>query len=56
MLLALPSAAVVNVLLRYAHERYRQSHLYAGEGTAIVLDSHDKGVIVETSHRDHDQK
>ena len=37
MLLALPVAAVVNVLLRYAQERYRQSRLYAGEGPAIVL-------------------
>jgi len=38
MLLALPVAAVSNVLLRYAHQRYRQSELYAGEKPAIVLD------------------
>ena len=38
MLLALPVAAVTNVLLRYAHERYTHSHLYAGERPAIVLD------------------
>jgi predicted PurR-regulated permease PerM len=31
MLLALPIAAVTNVLLRYAHERYTHSRLYAGE-------------------------
>lgn len=31
MLLALPVAAVVNVLLRYARERYRHSRLYVGE-------------------------
>ncbi|MFN3702375.1 AI-2E family transporter [Thermomonas sp.] len=31
MLLALPVAAVANVLLRYAHERYRHSRLYAGD-------------------------
>ena len=31
MLLALPVAAVANVLLRYAQERYRHSELYAGE-------------------------
>ena len=31
MLLALPVAAVANVLLRYAHERYTNSRLYAGE-------------------------
>jgi len=30
MLLALPVAAVVNVLLRYAQERYRHSRLYVG--------------------------
>lgn len=39
MLLGLPMAAVVNVLLRYAHERYTQSQLYAGEQPKIVLDS-----------------
>ena len=31
MLLALPVAAVANVLLRYAQDRYRHSELYAGE-------------------------
>ena len=30
MLLALPVAAIANVLLRYAHERYTHSRLYAG--------------------------
>ncbi|HSD16005.1 MAG TPA: AI-2E family transporter [Thermomonas sp.] len=39
MLLALPVAAVVNVLLRYAEERYRQSRLYAGDGPTIVVGS-----------------
>ena len=39
MLLGLPLAAVVNVLLRYAHERYTQSHLYAGAHPKIVLDA-----------------
>ena len=38
MLLALPVAAVVNVLLRYAHERYTQSKLYAGDRPVILLD------------------
>lgn len=48
MLLALPLAAVVNVLLRYAHERYTHSHLYAGDHTPIVLDSYmDKSLVVE---------
>ncbi|KAF1055278.1 MAG: putative transport protein [Stenotrophomonas maltophilia] len=40
MLLALPVAAVSNVLLRYAHQRYRQSDLYVGEKTPIVLDAY----------------
>ncbi len=31
MLIALPAAAVVNVLLRFAHERYTASRFYAGE-------------------------
>lgn len=38
MLLALPIAAVVNVLLRYAHERYTHSQLYAGEQSLVLLD------------------
>ena len=33
----LPVAAVANVLLRYAHERYTASSLYAGEQPRIVL-------------------
>ena len=37
MLLALPVAAVANVLLRYAQDRYRHSRLYAGEAPVIVL-------------------
>jgi predicted PurR-regulated permease PerM len=52
MLLALPVAAIANVLLRYAHDRYLHSRLYAGapehgepvEGVVIgdVID-HDAG-------------
>ncbi|HEY4582332.1 MAG TPA: AI-2E family transporter [Lysobacter sp.] len=38
MLLALPVAAVSNVLLRYAQERYRASRLYGAEEPVIVLD------------------
>ncbi len=57
MLLALPMAAVVNVLLRFAHERYTQSHLYAGERPTIVLDNFlDKQVIVDVSPKDNDEK
>ncbi|KAF1684858.1 AI-2E family transporter [Pseudoxanthomonas broegbernensis] len=40
MLMALPVAAVANVLLRFASERYRQSDLYTGEQIPIVLDSY----------------
>ncbi|MBB4132494.1 MULTISPECIES: AI-2E family transporter [unclassified Xanthomonas] len=42
MLLALPVAAVANVLLRYAHEQYTRSDLYAGERSGIVLQSNDE--------------
>ncbi|MGO4261269.1 AI-2E family transporter [Lysobacter sp. TAB13] len=38
MLLALPIAAVANVLLRYAQERYTHSRLYAGDHPSILLD------------------
>ena len=57
MLLALPMAAVVNVLLRYAHERYTQSHLYAGEQPTIVLDTYvDKNIVIETAPKVSDEK
>jgi predicted PurR-regulated permease PerM len=36
MLLALPVAAVANVLLRYAQERYTHSRLYAGEHPSMI--------------------
>lgn len=39
MLLALPVAAVANVLLRFAQERYRRSGLYAGDTPVILLDA-----------------
>jgi len=39
LLLALPVAAVANVLLLHAHERYTRSRLYAGEQPEIVLDT-----------------
>ena len=53
MLLALPMAAVVNVLLRYAHERYRDSQLYAGHGSPIVLDPHaDKNLLSDIPTKD----
>jgi predicted PurR-regulated permease PerM len=40
MLLALPVAAVANVLLHYAQERYRHSRLYAGGHPDIVLEGY----------------
>jgi predicted PurR-regulated permease PerM len=49
MLLALPVAAVANVLLRYAHARYTHSRLYAGQSPAIVVPAErvsDGGIIV----------
>ena len=48
MLLALPVAAVANVMLRFASERYRQSDLYTGEHPAIVLDPYvDAGSVAQ---------
>jgi predicted PurR-regulated permease PerM len=62
MLLALPMAAVVNVLLRYAHQRYTQSHLYAGEHPTIILDTYvdknvvEKDIVAEASPKVADEK
>lgn len=49
MLIALPVAAVGNVLLRFAHERYTQSRLYAGDGPKIVLEGQRApgGIVLE---------
>ncbi len=52
MLLALPVAAVTNVLLRYAQERYRNSRLYVGERQrSIVLT--DPHMAPPPSDREH---
>lgn len=57
MLLALPVAAVANVMLRYAHEQYTRSPLYAGDRPAILLDSYiDNGAIEETPPQDRGDK
>ncbi|WP_028918592.1 AI-2E family transporter [Pseudoxanthomonas suwonensis] len=49
MLLALPVAAVANVLLRFANERYRESGLYTGDHPTILLDPYmDPGTVEET--------
>src|SRR5690606_20628172 len=37
MLMALPCAAVANVLLRYAEERYTHSRLYAGAPAPVIM-------------------
>lgn len=56
MLLALPVAAVANVLLHYLHEQYRQSDLYAGEKSAILLDTvTERTTIIELPPRSPDQ-
>ncbi len=53
MLVALPVAAVANVLLRFANERYSESDLYAGEQPTILLDSYvDNSVVVGENGRD----
>lgn len=53
MLVALPVAAVANVLLRYANERYSESNLYAGDQKAILLDSYmDTDLVVGNNRRD----
>ena len=52
MLLALPIAAIANVLLRFAHERYTQSRLYAGDRPSILLDSYiDTGSVEQAAGR-----
>ena len=50
MLIALPVAAVANVLLRFASERYRQSGLYTGDHVQIVLDPYvDRGSLEQAA-------
>lgn len=52
MLVALPVAAVANVLLRYANERYSESHLYAGDHKAILLDPYvDDDAVIGDNRR-----
>ncbi len=56
MLLALPVAAVANVLLRYAHARYTESELYAGEpGPEIVLATRTSETVVIEVPKDPNQ-
>ena len=54
VLLALPVAAVANVLLRYAHDRYTHSRLYSGDRPGIELDDFvDAGIDRPTPDDDH---
>jgi predicted PurR-regulated permease PerM len=54
VLLALPVAAIANVLLRYAHERYKHSRLYSGERPGIELDDFvDAGIDRPAPNDDH---
>jgi predicted PurR-regulated permease PerM len=46
MLLALPVAAVANVLLRFAVEHYRASETYAGDTPAIIMSERPPNTIV----------
>jgi predicted PurR-regulated permease PerM len=47
MLLALPVAAVANVLLRYANERYTHSRLYAGDTPPVVVEGTPMAPVVD---------
>jgi hypothetical protein len=49
MLLALPVAAVANVLLRYAELRYTHSRLYAGEQAPVPAGADVPPVQAETA-------
>ncbi|MGO4550576.1 AI-2E family transporter [Lysobacter sp. 2RAF19] len=54
VLLALPVAAVANVLLRYAHERYTHSRLFTGDRPGIELDPYvDAGLDRPAPGDDH---
>lgn len=58
MLLALPVAAIANVLLRYAHQRYTHSKLYGGDKPEILLDPHvaPSGIIVPGEDKGADRE
>jgi len=51
ILLALPVSAIAMVLLRYGHERYTASRLYAGPQTVVVEET--VSLIVVTGHASH---
>ena len=56
MLLALPAAAVINVLLRFSVERYRASKAYTGDQPGIPLDTVHPVIAVETATPPHPPK
>ncbi|MFO1474329.1 MAG: AI-2E family transporter [Lysobacterales bacterium] len=49
MLLALPVAAVANVLLHYAVERYRASRIYQGEHPSLPETATPAGIVAEAA-------
>lgn len=51
MLLALPVAAVANVLLRYAEHRYTHSRLYAGAQVPVVASAPDGEAVPQVAER-----
>ncbi|MCD9030729.1 AI-2E family transporter [Luteimonas sp. Y-2-2-4F] len=51
MLIALPVAAVANVLLRFVHERYQASRLYAGEPSGLVVGERGPLIVPEAAAR-----
>lgn len=53
MLLALPMAAVINVLLRFSVERYRASKAYTGDQPGILLETTHPVIAVEAPPSQH---
>ncbi|HEY4556332.1 MAG TPA: AI-2E family transporter [Lysobacter sp.] len=51
MLIALPVAAVANVLLQHLQERYTHSRLYAGDGPQIVLEPSSTSTVLVPPER-----
>ena len=57
MLLALPVAAVANVLLRFAQQRYQRSELYAGHSPVIIpAGPLDRGSVIIADTQDPSAK
>ncbi len=53
ILLGLPAAAIINVLLRHAHERYMRSGLYGADGEPpLALDGAEEAIPIHDSIED----